>query len=321
MRRKALDGENIKEMVIEAFDGVVGDIMDDCVAEGIHPEDWDIDGLRERARRVFGLGWEESDAELRDHSQAEIRDRLLSDALVLYQAKEKDLGEEPCRQVERMLLLQFTDQLWKDHLLAMDRLRDGIGLRGYGQRNPLLEYKKEGFNMYMMMNALRDEMISSRLLQVELNAMVEGAAAAPTKSAARSVALGQKATLPADAAAFQPTLEKSAEAAGNGSACLCNQAGPAQERSLSLRQWAQVQEMLLRGAGNGCACSGSGSQGQQWLSARRHACYVTCSRGTRGGRQASSRIPVAAIRSSQQGWPERNLSLWQWKEVQEVLSS
>ena len=203
MRRKALVGENVKEMILESFDGVVGDIMDDCMAEGIHPEDWDMEGLREKAGRVFGVGWDDTDAELRDHASAEIRERLLADAVALYAAKEADLGEEPCRQVERMLLLQFTDQLWKDHLLAMDRLRDGIGLRGYGQRNPLLEYKKEGFNMFMMMNALRDEMVASRILQVELNAVVEDAAAAPTKRAARSVALGQKATLPADAAAFQ----------------------------------------------------------------------------------------------------------------------
>ncbi len=203
MRRKALVGENVRDMILESFDGVVGDIMDDSMAEGVHPEDWDMEGLREKAGRVFGVQWEDTDAELRDHASAEIRERLLSDAVALYEAKEADLGEEPCRQVERMLLLQFTDQLWKDHLLAMDRLRDGIGLRGYGQRNPLLEYKKEGFNMFMMMNALRDEMVASRILQVELNAVVEDAAAAPTKSAARSVALGQKATLPADAAAFQ----------------------------------------------------------------------------------------------------------------------
>jgi preprotein translocase subunit SecA len=162
-----------------------------------------MDGLREKAGRIFGVQWDETDAELRDHASAEIRDRLLADAVALYEAKEADLGEEPCRQVERMLLLQFTDQLWKDHLLAMDRLRDGIGLRGYGQRNPLLEYKKEGFNMFMMMNALRDEMVASRILHVELNAVVEDAAAAPTKRAARSVALGQKAILPADAEAFQ----------------------------------------------------------------------------------------------------------------------
>ena len=67
-----------------------------------------------------------------------------------------------------MLLLQHTDQFWKDHLLAMDRLREGIGLRGYGQRNPLLEYKKEGTNMYMLMTSLRDEAVVAQLLRMEL---------------------------------------------------------------------------------------------------------------------------------------------------------
>jgi preprotein translocase subunit SecA len=67
-----------------------------------------------------------------------------------------------------MLILQHTDQFWKDHLLAMDRLREGIGLRGYGQRNPLLEYKKEGTSMYMLMTSLRDESVVSQVLRMEI---------------------------------------------------------------------------------------------------------------------------------------------------------
>jgi len=212
LRRKALVGENVKEMVLEAFHGVVGDMMDDSAADGIHPEDWDISGLRDKATRVFGVDFSETDAELRDFANAELRGELTAKALAEYEKKQEELGEDACRQVERMLLLQFTDQLWKDHLLAMDRLRDGIGLRGYGQRNPLLEYKKEGFNMYMMMNALRDEMIASRLLQVELNALVENAAAAPTKSAAKGIALGKQATLPADSPEFSPQPQPQAQA-------------------------------------------------------------------------------------------------------------
>jgi preprotein translocase subunit SecA len=84
-----------------------------------------------------------------------------------YDLQEKELGEEAMRQVERMLLLQHTDQFWKDHLLAMDRLREGIGLRGYGQRNPLLEYKKEGTSMFMMMCSVRDEAVMAQLLRME----------------------------------------------------------------------------------------------------------------------------------------------------------
>ena len=196
LRRKALLGESVKDMITESFDGVVGDIMDDTCAEGIHPEDWDVEGFRERIKRIFDVVWEDPDEKLRDHAPAELRARLLTQVLEAYEKQEENLGPEACRQVERMLLLQFTDQLWKDHLLAMDRLRDGIGLRGYGQRNPLLEYKKEGFNMFMMMSALRDEMVTSRLLRMELNQTVENAAAAPSKSAARGLARSRAAVSP-----------------------------------------------------------------------------------------------------------------------------
>jgi len=88
-----------------------------------------------------------------------------------------------------MLLLQFADQFWKDHLLAMDRLRDGIGLRGYGQRNPLLEYKKEAFQMFQLMNSLRDEAVLSRLLRIQMQ-VAETASSAPSKAMAKRLSSG-----------------------------------------------------------------------------------------------------------------------------------
>ena len=130
---------------------------------------WDIKKLRERVSLMFGTTLEDlSDEEFRDMAETEIRIMLQDMAVEAYEKKESELGEEPTRQIERMLLLQHTDQFWKDHLLAMDRLREGIGLRGYGQRNPLLEYKKEGTNMYMLMTSLRDEAVVSQLLRMEL---------------------------------------------------------------------------------------------------------------------------------------------------------
>jgi preprotein translocase subunit SecA len=107
-------------------------------------------------------------------------------------------GENPMRQLERYLLLQFTDQFWKDHLLAMDRLRDGIGLRGYGQRNPLLEYKKEAFNMYMYMTSLRDEAVIARLVRMRMQVAEEALDSSPK-------AAGQRLVRP-DAIAEAPTV-------------------------------------------------------------------------------------------------------------------
>ena len=190
MRRRALMGENIDEMVVEAIENLITDIMEECIEDGVHPENWDIEGLVERMEKIFGVSWDDEPDEIRDHAWDEIRTRLSDDVLGLYEERKELLGDEAFLQVARMLLLQFTDQFWKDHLLAMDRLRDGIGLRGYGQRNPLLEYKKEGTNMFHYMTSLRDEAVVSRLLRLELQQDQEAGAVAPpvSKSNARLLA-------------------------------------------------------------------------------------------------------------------------------------
>ena len=113
--------------------------------------------------------------------------RKTADGLVA--TKREELTGEVFDQVGRMLLLQLTDQLWKDHLLAMDRLRQGVSLRGYGQRNPLLEYKREAFQMYLLMSAMRDEMLLTRLLRAEV-APSQAAAANAGKGVARQIASG-----------------------------------------------------------------------------------------------------------------------------------
>jgi preprotein translocase subunit SecA len=169
MRRRALEGEDVRDMIADAIDGLVVDVMQECVSGALHPELWEIGKLRERIGTTFGIGFDDlTDDEFRDMAAEEIRPMLIEQATQVYEAQEAELGEEATRQIERMLLLQHTDQFWKDHLLAMDRLREGIGLRGYGQRNPLLEYKKEGTNMYMLMTSLRDEAVVSQLLRMEI---------------------------------------------------------------------------------------------------------------------------------------------------------
>ncbi|MFZ5476417.1 MAG: preprotein translocase subunit SecA [Myxococcota bacterium] len=190
LRKRALTGENVRTMMMEAIDALIDDVMDEHVAEGIAPEDWGAEAFLKRIDELFTLKWTETPEQLRELARAEIRDRLREQAHGAYEAKEKEIGEEGMRQLERMLLLQFADQFWKDHLLAMDRLRDGVSLRSYGQRNPLLEYKKEAFHMFQLMNSLRDEAVISRLLRMQLQ-VAETAAAAPTKSTAKKLAAGE----------------------------------------------------------------------------------------------------------------------------------
>ncbi|MEC7985781.1 MAG: preprotein translocase subunit SecA [Myxococcota bacterium] len=172
MRKKALLGENIREMCIEAIDGLVEDISCSCIDASVHPEYWKIDQIRVQMKDIFDVDWEMSDEELRDMSVFDLRTMMRDDAVSKYAEKEGEVGEEEMRKYERMLLLQFTDQFWKDHLLAMDRLRDGIGLRGYGQKNPLLEYKKEGTGMFMLMNSLKDEAVISRIVRLDPEMLV-----------------------------------------------------------------------------------------------------------------------------------------------------
>jgi preprotein translocase subunit SecA len=169
MRKCALQGEDVRDMMVDAIDGLTEDAMGECISASLHPEMWDVQKLRERVGTMFGIAWTDlGDDDVRDMASDEIRQMIRKSAMVAYQNKEQELGDEAMRQIERMLILQHTDQFWKDHLLAMDRLREGIGLRGYGQRNPLLEYKKEGTNMYMLMTSMRDEAVVSQLLRMEL---------------------------------------------------------------------------------------------------------------------------------------------------------
>ncbi|MEZ4320212.1 MAG: preprotein translocase subunit SecA [Myxococcota bacterium] len=188
LRRRALGGENIQEMVDEAVNGVVEDVMDDFLEEGVHPEHWNIQGVRENIERVLDLSWEESDDELRDFSRIELKNRLLADARGKLGGVKESMGEEVFLDFARMLILQFTDDLWKDHLLALDRLRQGVGLRGYGQRNPLLEYKREALQMYLMMNAMRDETLLSNLVHAQTEVAQAAHGASNQKATARRLA-------------------------------------------------------------------------------------------------------------------------------------
>jgi preprotein translocase subunit SecA len=172
MRRRALLGENIRELVVESVDGLVDDICCECLDAAVHPEYWKITKIRSYMSDIFDLSWEENDEMLRDYSFLEIKDKMRDDVLDAYQKKEDEIGAEQMRKMEQMLLLQCTDQHWKDHLLAMDRLRDGIGLRGFGQKNPLLEYKREGTDMFLLMTSLRDEMVVSRILRFDPDRIV-----------------------------------------------------------------------------------------------------------------------------------------------------
>jgi preprotein translocase subunit SecA len=145
-RRQILSGENLKEDVLglaeQLFDGLYGFYC----PEDAYPETWDLVGLKETlaAKFSFRLG----DLEQGTRSRDEFRDAIWQALEKSYNDKEAEIGPELMRRLEKLFMLQAVDHQWKDHLLAMDHLKEGVGLRGYGQKDPLIEYKKEGFDMF-----------------------------------------------------------------------------------------------------------------------------------------------------------------------------
>ena len=159
-RRQVLNGENLKDSFIKMIDGVVDGMVATYCHESPHPDFWDWQGMSAYAENLFmPKGSLELAKEKMDQMDKEdLKEILHTSALEAYEAKENDIGSELMRELERVVLLRVVDQKWMDHIDAMDQLRHGIGLRAYGQRDPVVEYKFEGFDMFeeMIKNIQQD---------------------------------------------------------------------------------------------------------------------------------------------------------------------
>ena len=148
MRGEVFSGESMRETVFEMA-GEIGEALADRFAEEkVHPEEWDLAGFSDAVYSQFGFRPEFPEEEIPKLSRAKIGDRIEEGYGAAYRKKEEEYGEEAMRYLERMFLLSTIDALWKDHLLSMDHLKEGIGLRGYAQKDPLKEYQREGFEMF-----------------------------------------------------------------------------------------------------------------------------------------------------------------------------
>ncbi|MBU1038086.1 MAG: preprotein translocase subunit SecA [Candidatus Omnitrophica bacterium] len=157
-RHKVLFGENLKEYIYEIMEEVLDEALDRYINEKASADNWDFEGFRQYLDSRFAI--KAKDLKLEDMKRDEIRDILTERLKTVYDDKEKELGPEMARHLEKMILLQVVDSKWKDHLYAMDSLREGIGLRAYGQRDPLIEYQHEGYNMFMdMIGRIKEEAI------------------------------------------------------------------------------------------------------------------------------------------------------------------
>jgi preprotein translocase subunit SecA len=152
LRQQLLEGLDQKELILEDYvANCLSAAMEAHAPEAMHPDQWDINGLKNQLASQFGIDLEKEGIDLNSLNRHELGETLFERLKEKYEMKEAILGNTTMRYHERMVMLSVLDGLWKDHLLSMDHLKEGIGLRGYGQQDPLVAYKKESFDMFEAM--------------------------------------------------------------------------------------------------------------------------------------------------------------------------
>jgi preprotein translocase subunit SecA len=158
MRRQLLEGKEQKERILDIVRGIVGGFVDQFCPERARPDQFDLQGIQTAVLNEFGAKIENE--QIANLSREAVEDTLNEILIARYDEKERMIGPDNLRQAEQIIMLNVVDNQWKDHLLSMDHLKEGIGLRGYGQKDPLIEYKKESFTMFQdMMDRIEDETI------------------------------------------------------------------------------------------------------------------------------------------------------------------
>jgi preprotein translocase subunit SecA len=167
MRREILDGESQQETIEEWIGELTTGLIDAAAPEDAHPEDWDLAGLTEGLHRQFDL--RVAAAEYKEVTSREGLSELVTSGVTQrYAQREQEFGADLLRAIERREMLVVIDMQWKDHLLSIDHLKEGIGLRGYGQRDPLTEYKREAFDLFQEMVDRVKTTVIERLFRVQL---------------------------------------------------------------------------------------------------------------------------------------------------------
>ena len=183
-RRKVLEGADLNEQIREMVDEVIAGYVSGETSDG-YPEEWDLDKLWRAFHQLFPIGIsvddvvEEAGGDRAGLSGEFITEAAIADARAAYARREEEFGSEVMRELERRVVLSVLDRKWREHLYEMDYLREGIGLRGYGQRDPLIEYQREGYDMFnAMMEGIKEESVGNLFnlqVQVQENPIVEEA--------------------------------------------------------------------------------------------------------------------------------------------------
>jgi preprotein translocase subunit SecA len=152
LRRRLLEGVDQRELILEDYvTGILSNLLDEFAGERLHPDQWNLKGLDDRLVGQFGLSLAGAGINALELGRHELGETIFDKLKQEYESKEKILGAATMRYHERMVMLSVIDGLWKDHLLSMDHLKEGIGLRGYAQQDPLVAYKRESFDLFEAM--------------------------------------------------------------------------------------------------------------------------------------------------------------------------
>ncbi len=161
LRHQLLEGMDQKELILEDYvSNMLSSILEEFAPEAKHPDQWDMKAMQNRLAGQFGVDLAADGIDTSQMTRHELGEALFTRLKEKYEAKEQLIGDTAMRFHERMVMLSVIDGLWKDHLLSMDHLKEGIGLRGYGQQDPLVAYKRESFDMFeAMMNRFQEDTV------------------------------------------------------------------------------------------------------------------------------------------------------------------
>lgn len=167
-RRKILEGQNMKDQIMNMVDTLINEGLDTYANAKLYPEEWDFAGLLKYCEKYFLAPGEIKLEEIEDLSREEVEERLKKCAHDTYDAREASIGSVMMRELEKAIMLKVVDSKWMEHLDDMDMLKEGINLRSYGQRNPIVEYKVEAFDMYEEMQHAMMETIILYLYHIQI---------------------------------------------------------------------------------------------------------------------------------------------------------
>jgi len=185
LRRRLLEGTDQKDLILEDYvSAILAELLEEYCPTKAHAADWNIKGLKDAVFTRFGVDFLAEGVKADTLNRQELGDAIFEKLKERYDAKEKLIGSDAMRHHERMIMLSVIDQQWKDHLLSMDHLKEGIGLRGYGQHDPLVEYKRESFDMFeAMMQRFQEDTVRYLYLMQILERPPDAGAGGPPPSA------------------------------------------------------------------------------------------------------------------------------------------